>query len=43
MVINNLRINGYGKLKDTNIHLEKGINIIYGRNESRKINNNFFH
>ena len=36
MVIDNLRINGYGKLKDTDIHLDKGINIIYGRNESGK-------
>lgn len=36
MQINNLKINGFGKLKDKEITLEKGINIIYGKNEAGK-------
>ena len=36
MVIKNLQINSFGKLKDKNIELKKGINIVYGRNESGK-------
>ncbi len=36
MKINKIQINGYGKLKDTTINLEKGINIIYGKNEAGK-------
>ena len=36
MNINKIQINGYGKLKDTKIELEKGINIIYGENEVGK-------
>lgn len=34
MNINKLKINSYGKLKDKEINLNKGINIIYGKNES---------
>ena len=36
MKINELKINGFGKLKDKEIKLEDGINIIYGENESGK-------
>ena len=36
MKINNLKINGFGKLKDREINLENGINIIYGKNETGK-------
>lgn len=36
MNINKLKINSYGKLKDKEINLNKGINIIYGKNESGK-------
>jgi len=34
--INKLKINSYGKLKEKEINLEDGINIIYGQNESGK-------
>ncbi len=36
MKINKLKINSYGKLKEKEINLEDGINIIYGQNESGK-------
>lgn len=36
MKINKLKINSYGKLKDKEIILENGINLIYGQNESGK-------
>ena len=36
MQINNLKINGFGKLKDKEINLEDGINVIYGKNEAGK-------
>ena len=36
MRINNLKINGFGKLKNKDINLSDGINIIYGENESGK-------
>ena len=36
MKIKNLKINGFGKLKDKEINLEDGINIIYGENEAGK-------
>ena len=36
MKINNLKINGFGKLKDKDINLEDGINVIYGKNEAGK-------
>ena len=36
MKIKNLKINGFGKLKDKEINLSNGINIIYGKNESGK-------
>lgn len=36
MKINELKINSYGKLKDKNLSLENGINIIYGENEKGK-------
>ena len=36
MRINNFKINGFGKLKDKQIDLKDGINIIYGENESGK-------
>ena len=37
MKINNLKINGFGNLENKDINLENGINLIYGKNESRKI------
>ena len=36
MKINNLKINGFGKLKDKEIELKDGINIVYGENEAGK-------
>ena len=36
MQIKNLKINGFGKLKDKEINLENGINVIYGKNEAGK-------
>ena len=36
MRINELQINGFGKLSNKKIKLEKNINIIYGKNESGK-------
>lgn len=36
MKINNLRINGFGKLKDKEFELSDGINIVYGENEAGK-------
>ena len=36
MKINNLKINGFGKLKNKEIRLSDGINIIYGENEAGK-------
>ena len=36
MKINNLKINGFGKLKDREIKLNDGINIVYGENEAGK-------
>ena len=36
MKINNLKINGFGKLIDKEIKLTDGINIIYGENEDGK-------
>ena len=36
MKINNLKINGFGSLKNIDIELKKGINIIYGENEAGK-------
>lgn len=36
MKINKLKINSYGKLRDKEIILENGINLIYGQNESGK-------
>ena len=36
MEINYLRINGFGKIKNKEINLEKNINLIYGKNESGK-------
>ncbi len=36
MQINQLKINNFGKLKNKQIQLKKGINIISGRNESGK-------
>lgn len=36
MKINKLKINNYGKLKEKEIELQKGINLIYGKNESGK-------
>ena len=34
--INFLKINGFGKIKNKEINLNKNINIIYGKNESGK-------
>ena len=36
MEINLLKINGFGKIKNKEINLEKNINIIYGKNEQGK-------
>ena len=36
MEINNLKINGFGKLKNKQIELKNGINVIYGENEAGK-------
>ena len=36
MKINNLKINSYGKLKDKEINLKNGINLVYGPNEAGK-------
>lgn len=36
MKINNLKINGFGKIENKEINLENKINIIYGKNESGK-------
>ena len=36
MKINDIQVNGYGKLSNKEIHLEKNINIIYGKNEAGK-------
>lgn len=36
MKINKLKINSYGKLKEKEINLNNGINIIYGQNETGK-------
>ena len=36
MKINKLKINSYGKLKEKEINLKDGINIIYGQNEAGK-------
>ena len=36
MKINKIKINSYGKLKEKEIELKDGINIIYGKNESGK-------
>ena len=36
MKINNLKINGFGKIKNKEINLERNINLIYGKNESGK-------
>lgn len=36
MKINNLKINGFGKLSNKEIKLDKNINIIYGKNEAGK-------
>ena len=36
MKINKIKINSYGKLKDKEINLNNGINIIYGENEAGK-------
>ena len=36
MKINKLKINSYGKLREKEIDLKKGINIIYGQNETGK-------
>lgn len=36
MKINNLKINGFGKLENNSINLDDNINIIYGKNEAGK-------
>ena len=36
MRINSLKVNGFGKLKDRQVDLTDGINIIFGENESGK-------
>ena len=36
MKINKIKINSYGKLKNTEIKLKNNLNIIYGKNESGK-------
>ena len=36
MKINNLKINAFGKIKDKEIELSDGINILFGENEAGK-------
>ena len=36
MKVNKIKINSYGKLKEKEIDLEEGINILYGKNEAGK-------
>ena len=36
MKINNLKINGFGKIENKEINLSKNINLIYGKNEAGK-------
>ena len=36
MKISKIKVNSYGKLKDKEFNLDKGINIIYGKNEAGK-------
>lgn len=36
MKINNLKINGFGKLQNEDIQLKNGINVVFGENESGK-------
>ena len=36
MKIKNLKINGFGKIKDKEINFQNGINVIYGENETGK-------
>ena len=36
MKINNLKINGFGKIKDKELYLGDGINVIFGKNEAGK-------
>ena len=36
MKIRNIKVNGFGKLKDKEINLKEGINVIYGKNEAGK-------
>lgn len=36
MQIKKLQVNNFGKLKNKEINLESGINVIYGENESGK-------
>ena len=36
MKINRIKINSYGKLKEKEIDLKQGINIVYGKNEAGK-------
>lgn len=36
MKINSFKVNGFGKIKDKQIYLKDGINVIYGENESGK-------
>lgn len=36
MKIKNIKVNGFGKLKDKEINLKEGINVIYGKNEAGK-------
>jgi len=36
MQIKNIKVNGFGKLKEKEINLKNGINVIYGKNEAGK-------
>ena len=36
MEIQEIKVNAYGKLKDKNVSFNKGLNIVYGKNESGK-------
>ena len=36
MKINNLKINGFGKIENKEINLSENINLIYGKNEAGK-------
>lgn len=36
MIIKDIRLINFGKFHDTEIHFERGLNIVYGENEAGK-------